>query len=108
MGSPAAQFAASEVMVDEGETAEIRVSGGNADKASSVKVFLTYNTATAADVDLAKGAIDGVVQKGGLKFPLILSWAKGEIGEKAIAIPAKTDRIVEADELINHLNVGIC
>jgi len=39
--------------------AVVRVTGGNMYAASSVKVYLTYNTAAATDVDLAKGAVDG-------------------------------------------------
>ena len=96
--SPGAQFSAPEVVADEGGAAEIRVSGGNAEGASSVKLYLTYNTAVAADLDLAKGEIDGVAPKGGLKFPLTLSWAMGEVGEKVITIPVKSDKTVEDDE----------
>ena len=98
VGVPDAQFAADEVVVNEGGTAEIRVNGGNADKASSVKVYLTYQTAAAADIDLKTGTVDGVAPKGGLKFPLTLSWAAGEIGEKVVTIPVKTDKTVEDDE----------
>lgn len=87
-----------DVLVDEGGVAEIRVSGGRADKASSVNVYLVYNTAAAADLDLKTGDVDGKTPKGGLKFPLTLSWARGEIGERVIAIPAKADNAVEADE----------
>ena len=92
------EFLETEVTLDEGETAEVRVSGGSADKACSVKVYLTYNTAAAADIDLTKGEIDGETPKGGLKFPLTLNWAKGEVGEKVITIPVKVDKTVEDDE----------
>ena len=110
VGSLGAQFTAPEVVADEGGAAEIRVSGGNAESASSVKVYLTYNTATSADVDLAKGMVSSTgslpVQEGnaqaarstGLKFPLTLTWEKGEVGEKVITIPVKTDKTVEDDE----------
>ena len=91
-------FSASAVEVFEGEVLEIGIRGGNADSVSSVKVYLTYNTAAATDVDLAKGAIDGVVPKGGLKFPLTLNWKAGEVGEKVIRIPVKKDTVVEMDE----------
>ena len=87
VGSLGAQFTASEVEVAEGGTAEIRVLGGSADAASSVKVYLAWNTATAADVDV-----------GNLKFPITLKWAKGEIGEKIITIPVKADALVEGEE----------
>ncbi len=110
VGSLGAAFAQSEVEVNESETATIRVNGGSAESASSVKVYLTYNTVAAADVDLAKGTVSSTgslpVQEGnaqaarstGLKFPLTLSWAKGEVGEKVITIPVKTDKTVEDDE----------
>ena len=93
-----AEFPETEVLADEGGTAEIRVVGGSADAAASVKVYLTYNTAAAADVDWANGAIDGVVPKGGLKFPLTLTWEKGVVGERVITIPSKSDKPVEDDE----------
>ncbi|MBQ2624510.1 MAG: leucine-rich repeat protein [Kiritimatiellae bacterium] len=98
VGSPGAAFAESDVEASEGETATIKVMGGSADAAASVKVYLTYNTAAAADVDVAKGTVDGTTPKGGLKFPLTLTWAKGEMGEKVITIPVKTDKTVEDDE----------
>ena len=98
VGSFGAQFAVSNVEADEGGFVEIRVIGGNTDAASSVKLYLSYNTAAAADIDLAKGAIDGVTPKGGLKFPLTLTWEAGEIGDRVVTIPVKTDKTVEDDE----------
>ena len=74
-------------VVLEGDSAAVSVLGGNADSASSVKVYLAYNTAAATDVDLGK-----------LKFPLTLSWEAGEVGEKVITIPIKKDAAVEDDE----------
>ena len=96
----AVEFVERAVARAEGDVVLVRVGGGNADKASSVDVYLTYNTATTADLDLAKGAVGGVVPKGGLKFPLTLSWAKGEVGEKVISIPVKKDMAVEGDEFL--------
>ena len=93
-----ASFIDAEIFTEEGSNAVVCVSGGNAEKASSVKVYLTYNTAVAADLDLAKGEIDDETPKGGLKFPLTLSWEAGEIGEKVVTIPVKTDKTVEDDE----------
>ena len=92
------QFAVSELTVDENDTVTISVVGGNVDAACRVEVYLAYNTTTAADLDLANGTIDGVTPEGGLKFPLTLSWAAGEVGEKVIAIPIKKDAIIENDE----------
>ena len=106
-------FVESATVAEEGNDVVIRVIGGSADTASSVKVYLTYNTAKAADVDLAKGTVaypsgfaaispasadEFVVRSTNLKFPLTLSWAKGKIGEKVITIPIKTDKVVEDDE----------
>ena len=94
------QFTESEVSVPEGEALSLAVAGGASDTASSVKVFLSYQTAAAADLDLAKGMIDGVVPKGGLKFPLTLNWAAGEVTNRVITIPVKADKAVEADEVL--------
>lgn len=94
-----AGFAEPEVAVDEGGTVTVAVRGGSAERATSVQVYLSYQTASAADLDLKNAAEDGTVPKGGLRFPLTLSWAAGEIGVKTLAIPVKTDRAVEDDEV---------
>ena len=91
-------FVESMVTTEEGQSAVFHVIGEAGLVKSSVRLYLTYNTAAAADIDLAKGAVDGVTPKGGLKFPLTLNWAAGEIGEKVITIPVKTDKTVEDDE----------
>ena len=88
-------FAESEVEANEGETATIRVNGGSAESACSVKVYLTYNTAAAADVDLANAQ---AARSTGLKFPVTLKWEKGEVGEKVITIPVRADALVEGEE----------
>ena len=95
---PPIEFVEPEVQADEASTIEIKVFCASVDVQSSVMLYLTYNTATAADIDLAKGTVDGVTPKGGLKFPLTLSWAEGEIDERVITIPIKTDKAVEDDE----------
>lgn len=94
-----AGFAEMEVAVDEGGTVTVSVRGGSAERAVSVQVYLAYQTASAADLDLKNAAVDGATPKGGLRFPLTLSWAAGEIGVKTLAIPVKTDRAVEDDEV---------
>lgn len=94
-----AGFAEPEVAVDEGGTATVAVRGGSAERAVSVQVYLAYQTASAADLDLKNAAVDGATPKGGLRFPLTLSWAAGEIGAKTLAIPVKADRAVEDDEV---------
>ena len=95
VGSQGASFAESEVVVNEGEAATIRINGGSAENAASVKVYLTYNTAAAADVDLKNAQ---AARSANLKFPLTLTWEAGEVGEKVITIPVKTDKTVEDDE----------
>ncbi len=91
-------FSSPEVTANEGETATIYVMGGNATNAVGVKLYLTYNTAVAADIDVKKGKVGEETPKGGLKFPIALNWAAGEVGEKVITIPVKTDKAVEDDE----------
>ena len=94
-----AGFVEPEVMVDEGGTATIAVRGGSAERETSVQVSLAYQTASAADLDLKNAKVDGATPKGGVKFPLTLTWAAGEIGAKTITIPVKADRAVENEEL---------
>ena len=94
-----AGFAEPEVAVDEGGTVTVAVRGGSAERATSVQVYLSYQTASAADLDLKNAAVDGATPKGGLRFPLTLSWAAGEIGAKTLTIPVKADRAVENEEL---------
>ena len=94
-----AGFVEPEVMVDEGGTATVAVRGGSAERETSVQVSLAYQTASAADLDLKNAAVDGATPKGGLRFPLTLSWAAGEIGAKTLTIPVKADRAVENEEL---------
>ena len=94
-----AGFVEPEVTVEEGGTATIAVRGGSAERETSVQVSLAYQTASAADLDLKNAAVDGATPKGGLRFPLTLTWAAGEIGAKTITIPVKADRAVENEEL---------
>ena len=84
--------------VDEGGTLEVVVKGGNATMPSRVAVSLSYLTAAAADLDLKNGAVDGVTPKGGLKFPLLLTWDAGDKAPKRISIPVKADKTVEGYE----------
>ena len=93
-----AGFVEPEVAVDEGGTVTVSVRGGSAERAVSVQVYLAYQTASAADLDLKNAKVDGAVPKGGLRFPLTLSWAAGEIGVKTLAIPVKADKALEDDE----------
>ena len=120
-----AKFEECEVLTEEGSNAVVRVYGGNAESAASVKVYLSYNTAASADVDLKAASVGSypsglsatspvsgeeltgaaagageefVVSATNLKFPLTISWEAGEVGEKVITIPIKTDKAVEDDE----------
>ena len=81
-------FRTNEVSVAEGGTAVVRVLGGRDNVATSVKVYLTYQNAAAADLDLA-----------GKKFPMTLKWEAGEVGLKEIEIPVKATAAFEADEV---------
>ena len=105
----AAKMSPEATKANEGDNLTFKVFGGNLTKRSSVQVQLAYNTASAADIDLKNGTVDS--STGGspvpnaqaarstiLKFPLTITWAPGEIGEKTITIPVKTDKVVEADE----------
>ena len=98
--TPTVKFTTDNVSCSEGSSFDVVVSGGSTEHATSVQVFLSYQTAAAADLDLAKGMIDGVVPKGGLKFPLTLNWAAGEVTNRVITIPVKADKAVEADEVL--------
>ena len=91
-------FAGQHYEVEESGTVDIFVNGGSADGASSVKVYLSYNSAVAADFDLANATVNGVRIKGGLKFPLTLSWDAGDTEPKRISIPVKADKSVEDGE----------
>lgn len=91
-------FSDSELSAAEGEAISLKISGGASEKAASVKIYLSCQTAVVADLDLAKGMVDGVVPKGGLKFPLTLKWESGEADSRIVTIPVKVDKAVEGDE----------
>ena len=94
-----AGFTASTFTAAEGETAVVRVKGGNLDQATSVQVVAIYNTAQASDLSLKEATVNGEAVKS-FKFPVTLTWAKGEIGEKTIELPIATDKTLEADEFL--------
>ncbi len=88
--------------VNEGEDVVFRVAGGDSERATAVRVYLTWNTASAADVDLAKGSsetVAGGLPNVGLRFPLEIKWKKGEVSTKTIRLPVKRDSAIEGDEL---------
>ena len=93
----ATEISPDDVTANEGESFEFKVFGGNLTMQSSVQVQLAYNTAAAADINLKELTIDGAAVKNA-KFPLTLTWAAGEIGEKTISIPVAADKATEADE----------
>ena len=61
---------------------------------------MAYQTAAAADLDLANATINGVKVKGGLKFPLTLAWDTADVTPYVIEIPLKGDKQVEDDETL--------
>ena len=91
-------FALDEIVAREGDVIEVSLFGGLSNQPCSAQLYLTYNTAAAADINLANGSVDGVVPKGGLKFPLTVSWDAGETGEKTVVIPVTADTAFEANE----------
>ncbi len=93
----ATEISPDDVTANEGESFEFKVFGGNLTMQSSVQVQLAYNTAAAADINLKELTIDGAAVKNA-KFPLTLTWAAGEIGEKTISVPVAADKATEADE----------
>jgi len=99
--TPTASFEETDMTANEGGFIVVVVSGGNPAAASSAKVYLTYHTAAAADLDLAKGKVDGETPKGGFKFPLSLTWEAGDTTTRVIEIPVKTDKTVEDDETLS-------
>ena len=99
-GRPAATFAAGAVSSSESKTVKLTVFGGSFTGPSSVKVFMTYQTAAVADLDLANAIVNGVKVKGGLKFPLTLAWDTGDVTPYVIEIPLKGDKQVEDDETV--------
>ena len=99
-GKPVATFAAGAVSSSESKTVKLTVYGGSLTGPSSVKVFMMYQTAAAADLDLANATINGVKVKGGLKFPLTLAWDTADVTPYVIEIPLKGDKTVEDDEAV--------
>ena len=80
-------FTTNAVTVAEGGKVLVKVLGGSTNMATCVKVYLTYGTAAAADLNLGK-----------TKYPITLKWAKGEVGEKSFTIPTKNDTAYEDQE----------
>ncbi len=94
-----AGFAAPAVVAAEGGTAVVQVKGGHLDRASSVQVVATYNTAAAQDLDLKGVTVDGAAVKA-FKFPVTLTWAKGDLNVRTIEIPVVADKALEAGEFL--------
>ena len=97
---PVVKFEAAAVSSSESKTVKLTVFGGSFTGPSSVKVFMTYQTAAAADLDFANATINGVKVKGGLKFPLTLAWDTADVTPYVIEIPLKGDKQVEDDETL--------
>ena len=84
---PEVAFDEAELSCDEGGAVSVSVSGGSEEAETSVKVYLTYGTAKAADLSLGK-----------VKYPITLKWAKGEVTNKTFTVKVKTDSIAEGFE----------
>ncbi len=82
-----ARFTETSLSVPEGGKFIVTVSGGSETSAASIKVQLSHQTSSAADLDLGK-----------TKLPIAIEWAKGEVCDKTIVIPVKTDKTLENDE----------
>ena len=93
-------FEAAAVSSSESKTVKLTVYGGSLTGPSSVKVFMMYQTAAAADLDFANATVNGVKVKGGLKFPLTLAWDTADVTPYVIEIPLKGDKAVEDDETV--------
>lgn len=91
-------FISTAVTTKEGDGVDITIGGGAEDSASSVQLYGVYNTAAAADLDLAKTLVDGKPVKS-FKFPYTLTWKKGEYVNRTITFFTKTDKIVEGNEI---------
>ena len=67
----------------------LTVYGGSDEAETSVKVAATYGSAKAADLVLKNATVEGAngIEQKNLKFPLTLSWAKGDTVPKTITIP---------------------
>ncbi len=98
IGLGVAEFEDLTYYVDEGDILSVSVKGGCAKMPARATVYLQYQTAAAADLDLKNGDVDGLVPNGGLKFPLTLTWDKGDTEPKTIRIPVKADNLVEGNE----------
>ena len=98
VGLGVAEFEDLTYYVDEGDVLSVSVKGGSAKMPARATVYLQYQTAAAADIDLKNGDVDGLVPNGGLKFPLTLTWDKGDTEPKTIRIPVKADNLVEGNE----------
>ena len=98
-------FETSEISLGEGDALTLRINGGRADTEMTAKLYLSYQTASVADLDLAHATVDGKSVKS-LKFPYALTWAKGEIGVKTVTIPVKTDKAIEGSERMTFQLAG--
>ena len=96
-----AEFSESEIVVNEGDDAVICIAGSGGEKGLGfATVYLTYNTAASADLDLGKALWTDTAgySFAAKKFPLALTWGVGESGENVLVIPTKSDKAIEGDE----------
>ena len=92
-------FTSTAVNTKEGDSVVVTIIGGTEESASSVQLYGVYNTAAAADLDLAKTLVDGKPIKG-FKFPYTLTWEKGEYANHTVTFFTKVDKAVEDQEFL--------
>ncbi|MBQ6914504.1 MAG: InlB B-repeat-containing protein, partial [Kiritimatiellae bacterium] len=107
----AVEFASAAVAGNEGGSVAISVNGGSELKPTVAQLYLTYNSAVAADIDLKTAAVrragDSAPYQTNLKFPVSLYWAKGDTRAKTVTIPLKADKAVEPDEIFTLQLAGV-
>lgn len=91
-------FEESETWAEKDGAFVLTVSGGSEETETSVKVTATYGSAKAADLVLKQATVEGAngVEQTNLKFPLTLTWAKGDTTPKTITIPTAKGKSTDA------------
>ena len=87
---------------EKGESFVLTVYGGSEETATSVKLNVAYVTAKASDFDLKSTTVEGAggLEQKGIKFPLDLSWRKGDTEPKTITIPTKVGKAKDAPKYL--------
>ena len=95
-------FDADEVLAAKGGAFRLTVYGGSDERSTSVKVVVAYGNAKAADMALKNATVSGAngIEQWGLKFPLTLSWAQGDVEPKTIEIPVAAGKPADAPKFL--------